>query len=229
MQDNIAFVFPAVCIAASVGAAVWYCWTLFHGMRRRSEIAGWALGKDYSFSRDDFEDLTTRYGWFDEIQTRQECCAVNVVSGTFGGRAFKIFDFHLIARSNSGLKRTAASMTVLITDTRLAFPPIRIRPERMSDRLAGAAGFEDIDFESHEFSRQFYVQSPDRKFAYDLIHPRMMEYLLEHKGPRLEIIGGSLLAITGTEWTCSECEHVLVFVAGFLELVPEYLRQCHSI
>ncbi|MCC6483970.1 MAG: hypothetical protein IT209_03905 [Armatimonadetes bacterium] len=228
MPDNPALSFTTLYAAAVVCAAMWYGWSIVQAMRRRTEIAGWALASGYSYSRDDFDNLPVNYGWFSELQTRQECYASNVVSGKYGERSFRVFDFNLVARSNSGLKRTTASMTVLIMDAQVAFPPMRIRPERTTDRLAGAAGFDDIDFESHEFSQQFYVQCSDRKFAYDLIHPRMMEYLLEHKGPRLELAAGSVLAITGTLWTSRECERVLEFAAGFFELIPEYLMQCHS-
>jgi hypothetical protein len=50
-------------------------------------------------------------------------------------------------------------------------------------------GFGDIDFESIEFSKAFCVRSRDRKFAYDICHTRMMEYLLAHRDLSLEIEG----------------------------------------
>ena len=54
------------------------------------------------------------------------------------------------------------------------------------------ANFDDIDFESDEFSRKFYVQSSDRKFAYDVLHPRMMEFLLQTTPPMIDVEGGAL-------------------------------------
>lgn len=39
----------------------------------------------------------------------------------------------------------------------------------------------DIDLESIEFSDAFVIKSADRRFAYDICHTQMMEYLLEHR------------------------------------------------
>jgi hypothetical protein len=40
----------------------------------------------------------------------------------------------------------------------------------------------DIDFESEEFNRLFYVQSPDKRFATALIDAGMLDFLLSTKG-----------------------------------------------
>ena len=45
-------------------------------------------------------------------------------------------------------------------------------------------GHDDIDFESAEFSRNFYVKSSDRKWAFDILHARAMEFLLAEDGAR---------------------------------------------
>src|SRR5204862_1433100 len=57
-------------------------------------------------------------------------------------------------------------------------PDLLIRPEGFFDKLAAMIGFSDINFESAEFSRRFLVKSSDKKFAYDVIDPRMMDFLL---------------------------------------------------
>ncbi|MEZ5191462.1 MAG: DUF3137 domain-containing protein [Nocardioides sp.] len=38
----------------------------------------------------------------------------------------------------------------------------------------------DIELESEDFNRAFTVTCSDRKFASDVLHPRMMEFLLAH-------------------------------------------------
>ena len=57
-------------------------------------------------------------------------------------------------------------------------PNLLIRREGIGDKLVGGIGFDDIDFESEEFSRAFWVKSENGKYAYDVIHPQMMEFLL---------------------------------------------------
>ena len=58
-------------------------------------------------------------------------------------------------------------------------PDVLLRREGLFDRMAGALGFDDIDFESVEFSRRFHVKSSDKRFAYDLIDAGMMQFLLQ--------------------------------------------------
>ena len=60
-------------------------------------------------------------------------------------------------------------------------PDLLIRPEGFFDKVAGAFGFDDIDFESEEFSRAFFVKSSDKRFAYDVLHPRMLELLMAER------------------------------------------------
>lgn len=72
-------------------------------------------------------------------------------------------------------------------------PAVAIRGENLMDRLAGALGWDDIDFESVEFSRRFHVKSEDKRFAYDLIDARVMEHFLAASpAPDLELAGVDL-------------------------------------
>ena len=77
------------------------------------------------------------------------------------------------------------------------------------DKIAGALGFHDINFESSEFSRKFHIKCADKKFAYDVIHPRMMEFLLAaaQRGDiePVMIYGGCCLMTDGrTTWKADE-------------------------
>lgn len=72
-------------------------------------------------------------------------------------------------------------------------PAVAIRRENLMDKLAGALGWDDIDFESVEFSRTFHVKGEDKRFAYDLIDARIMEHFLAASpAPNLELAGDSL-------------------------------------
>ena len=70
------------------------------------------------------------------------------------------------------------------------FPKVTIGPQNLSARLAAAFGVGgEIKFESAEFSQRFCVQSADRKFAYDVCSPQMMDYLLANRDLDVEIQG----------------------------------------
>lgn len=92
-------------------------------------------------------------------------------------------------------KRTAHAPVALATVGSLAMPGVEIRPEGLRDRLAAAAGWDDIDFESVEFSRRFHVKSQDKRFAFELIDPRMIEAFLGMPGSLHAAVGGPWLAV----------------------------------
>ena len=54
-------------------------------------------------------------------------------------------------------------------------------------------GADDIDFESARFSERFHVKSPDRKWAYDVIHTKTMERLLRSRVFRIKMVGPHIM------------------------------------
>ena len=97
-------------------------------------------------------------------------------------------------------------------------------PGGVFDKVKGAFGFDDIDFESEEFSRRFWVQSSDKRFAYDVLHPRMMEFLLRELDSAIDLEGGAICVADGSSrWEPSSFRSQLDFVVKFCELWPRHL------
>ena len=69
-------------------------------------------------------------------------------------------------------------------------PPLSVDPENFLDRFVGRLSGNDIDMESEEFNRAFTVSCPDRKFASDVLHPQLMEFLLAAPAARLAVRAG---------------------------------------
>jgi hypothetical protein len=104
-------------------------------------------------------------------------------------------------------------------------PDLFIRPEGLLDKIAGAIGFDDIDFESEEFSSRFHVSSNDKRFAYDVLHPRMMEFLLDIEPPPIALASGSLLMTRGnTEWDQETFRAHLRWSREFFSRWPDHVR-----
>jgi hypothetical protein len=103
-------------------------------------------------------------------------------------------------------------------------PGLFIRPEGFFDKIKRAMGFDDIDFESAEFSKRFYVTSTDKRFAYDVIHPAMMEFLLDRDPPAIDVEQGCCCLGAGNEtWTAEEFRANLACAQRFFELWPKHL------
>ena len=68
-----------------------------------------------------------------------------------------------------------------------SFPELVISREGFFSKVAQWFGCDDIDFESAEFSKKFVVRCADKKFAYDICNPQMIDYLLDHQDLQVEI------------------------------------------
>jgi len=106
----------------------------------------------------------------------------------------------------------------------VGLPELLIRRENLGDKLIGGIGFDDIDFESEEFSRAFWVKGGNKKFAYDVIHPGMMEFLLEGPTPRMEIVHDVCLILEGWgRWDPETFDGAPGWFQAFLERWPDHL------
>ena len=116
-------------------------------------------------------------------------------------------------------------LLVALPDIHRPLPCTLVRPEGLSDRLESALGFDDIDFESVEFSDAFYVTSDDKRFAYGLLDPRMMQFFLDTRPGMLELKRRHLCLGNGEKkWTPAEFEARLRWCGQFLEHWPRQLR-----
>ncbi|CAI9399598.1 hypothetical protein [Aestuariimicrobium sp. T2.26MG-19.2B] len=79
------------------------------------------------------------------------------------------------------------------------------------------------EFESVDFNERFTVRAPDARFAHDIFHPRMMEWMLKVNPPPFEGADGRL-TIT-CEHTVESMETARLFLLAFFGRVPRYVWQ----
>lgn len=198
--------------------------------KRRGEMRALASSLGCSFHADD-DGRGSAHEHFDVFDQGHSRRFYNTMTGsvTVGDDTYSVRggDFLYKVTSGAGKNRRTHTYRFSYWVVHLAWPTcpaVRIRPENLFDKLAGALGFDDIDFESEEFSRRFHVKSNDKKFAYDLIDPRMMEFLLPRLTTTLELEHGKLLLATGSDtWTGEQFKRQLAFAGEFLKRWPEHL------
>lgn len=123
--------------------------------------------------------------------------------------------------------RTTTTTTVPIAALSVpaGFSRLSLRAQHMFDSLAGALGFPDIEFESEEFNRKYHVSGKDRKFASDVIHSGLMEFLCRLRPHRWEL-GEQYIAILGLPISSPAlCAAVLDELLAFWRLVPHFVLQ----
>lgn len=201
--------------------------------KRRDALAalagrlGWRFNPAHDRGHDD------RYRQFSIFRQGHSRSAYNTLEGeiTIADRVYRgrMGDFtYKVTRSNGKTTSTTTyRFSYLILHPPFAvLPELRIRPEGVLDKLAGALGFDDIDFESSEFSRRFHVKCSDKRFAYDVINPRMMEFLLASSGFVVEVDGGCCCLSDGrARWRPEAFEMNLSWLGRFFEHWPDFLLE----
>ncbi len=147
----------------------------------------------------------------------------NLVCGERNGAAWYAFDYQYTV--GSGKEKSTRYYTAVATRQAMIFPVTTIRPETLADRMGAIVGIHDIQFESEEFNNRYNVTSESQRFAYDLIHPQMMEYLMASRGRHLQLGGFYLLYADPGVTAPTEILAAIQDMEGLLALVPEFVRQ----
>ncbi|MBI1369188.1 MAG: hypothetical protein GC162_11115 [Planctomycetes bacterium] len=203
-----------VLVVGTLGGAI-VSVVIFRRQRSRSRmVAYWARRRGLAFDAAQNQDL------LDDCQFRilrrsRQSYAWNVCSGTFGPRPLIAMDVF------SNNQRFSA----LIIRTPFDFKPLLVRPNESLDIVAELAGWEDIHFESAEFSRKYHVRADDRKWAYDVLHPRAIEFILKHAPYHVEFQGRSAAVHQNCEWRLEQFDEAVSYLNNLLNMLPNYVLE----
>ena len=210
-----------VAVAASIGIAIW---NSRMKDKRRQEMAGWAQANGLEFLPEKDHSVWLRYQLFKCLQRGEDYYAYNIAQGTSGQRATCGFDYHYETHSSDskGNRQTHHHyFSALVVDAGFLLKPLYIRPESFFDKVAEFVGFEDINFESTEFSQKFFVKSPDRRWAYDVINQKTMEMMLVYCRFHIEFQGTQVMVYHDNRtFTLGEFSSALKVVTEMLDNLP---------
>lgn len=202
-----------------IGVVAYFAWQA--EKRRREEFGIWASQNGWSYSHQRDRTIRMRYGFLDRLQVGHSRMGYNLLKGEWRGFPAAAFTFRY--KTGSGKNESTHHFSVALIHIEQPFEEVRIHPENVLSRFGQALGFQDIDFESVEFSNAFTVRSKDRKLAYDFCHTGMMEFLLQHRQTAIELEGDTLALFQTRQLSAAELEPMLNHLAGIRELMPEYL------
>ena len=194
--------------------------------KRREALAQLAARLGLRFDPEEDYALPERFPFLERLQQGSRRYAFNTLSGNYGGHEVLVFDYHYETYThNSKGGRTTHhhyfSFFMLLLPR--SCPEVTIVREGWGSKLAQALGYDDIDFESAEFSRRFCVRSRDKRFAYDVCHPRMIDYLLANPDLSVEIDDRVLAIGFATRLAPEAIESNLQRLHALRELLPGYL------
>jgi hypothetical protein len=210
------FILLIILVAGAVIA-----FAIYSSAKRRKELAAWARARGLSFSREKIRGMDDRYPEFKCLRRGRSRYAFNVMTGALRGVPVTAFDYRYV--TGSGKNRRVHHFSAIIVHSSLPLKPLFIRREHAFDRVTEFLGWDDIDFESAEFSRKFYVTSPDKRWAFDVIHQQMMEYLLAAPSYSLQFDTGNVIAWKSSRFRGRDFDEAFGLIKGMLDRLPEYL------
>jgi hypothetical protein len=189
--------------------------------QRRKDLAALARKLNLQFSPNSDFKLAQKFsilGWLRRGEARY---AYNVFHGNHLECPVTIFDYHFSTPGDKG--GYDYYWSAFVVETNANVPDLMISHENLESRFAEALGESHVAFESTAFSHTFRVRSADKKFAYDICHPRMMEYLLANKDLTIEI-HDTAIALLFEDWLRPQkVEFNLSRLIEIRKLLPDYL------
>lgn len=221
-----------VIVLASIGAAK-------REKERKDALAQWAAANGFSYYEKDPYDLDGRYKGVGEIGTGHNRYAFEVLqrSDPVGASIFRYHyqttETRTVTHTDSDGRTSTRTETYeqdhwkayLIVELGSTFPDLAIRPEHWGDKVAGFMGFDDIDFESEQFSSRYFVKSTDRAFAYAVLHPQMMEWMLDQRFSATLKEALFVIDMTSGTFDAKACAAAWTGAAGFINRIPAFVWQ----
>ncbi len=196
--------------------------------KRRQELAAWAVRRDLTFTSEKEYGWDDRFGDIECLSKGKDRFAHNISRGQWSGLNACFFDYHYKTESTNskgGKSSHHHNFSAVIIDSPIPLKRMFIRPEGFFDKITQFFGYDDIDFESAEFSRKFYVKSADRKWAYDVIHQGTMDFMLKRPAFTLTFSTGNIIAYRSKRFSPDEFESAADLITGILDRLPDYVVQ----
>ncbi|RMH04166.1 MAG: hypothetical protein D6702_03800 [Planctomycetota bacterium] len=205
--------------ALVVGLGLWWSWK--QARIRGEEYRAFAAEHGWTYIQKRDRGLARTHRALDRLRVGSNRYGYDHAWGEWGGYPAESFNFHY--QTGSGKSTHHHYLSVVMIRLEREFPELRIHPEGIFQKIGQAIGFQDIDFESVEFSKRFEVKCRNKKFAYDFCHTRMMEYLLRHPETAIELEGRVLVSYGRGNLRASELPARLEALLEIRRLMPEYL------
>lgn len=191
LGDVVPHLWVIAVIAAAIGGALW-AWRALVAHRHSRELREFALqyGWDYARHAVGYATRFSGYPFGVGTKRRQE----NLISGVFGERRCATFTHHFEHRTSDD-SSIEQDFQITLTELDIPLPRLDLVPESFGSRAWQFLGGSDIDLESAAFNRAWRVLCADRRYAVDVLDPRMMERLLQPDalGYAIRIDGGAVL------------------------------------
>lgn len=192
---------------------------------RREALAGFAAAREWTYREADPSLVDRFHG--SPFGTGSGRRATNCLYGRHNGRAMVAFDYHYTTSSGSGDDRRSSShsYSVVALNLGVQVPALAVSPEGAVGRFFGRLTNRDIQLGSPAFDHAFTVTSDDRRFAADVLHPQMVQLLLQWPALGWRFEGDSMVVINRGTHAPVQVDATLAVMDAVLAHVPEAVWQ----
>lgn len=146
--------------------------------RRAAKARAWA--ERHGFAYREFDGGLLELVSFDPFDKNRGRRVQNVLRGEHRGEPVLIFEYE---EGQGNEKRKYRRWQVVAVPLPKPVPMLDVAEETKATR----ALVKDIEFENQAFNDRFRIRSTDRRFAFDVVHARTMEWMLTD--PRVRELG----------------------------------------
>ncbi|ACQ82026.1 conserved hypothetical protein [Beutenbergia cavernae DSM 12333] len=194
--------------------------------KRREALQAWAHSRGWTFTQN-VPQLVGRWKG-PPFGTGSGRKAYNALTGVVQGRQVVSFGYQYTVQS--GKNSTTYQFHVVALSLPVPLSWLQLRPEGFGTSVAKFFGGQDIEFESIAFNERWRVEGPAGKYAYDVVHPRLMERLLwpDALGLNIRIEGSDILVWASGHQDVRQIDRYLVVLDAIVDSIPRFVWQAHG-
>ncbi|MDN4491665.1 hypothetical protein QQX13_12555 [Demequina sp. SYSU T00068] len=155
----------------------------------------------------------------------------HILRGTYGGMRCATFTHAFEDRVAGREERTTPQLfQVTLAELPVNLPWLEIVPENAWHHAAQALGGMDVEVESHAFNQRWRVRAADRRYAHDVVDPRMIERLLDFdvEGCSIRIEGGAVMLWQPGRDGVGSLARRLGAVTGIARRIPDHVLRSYT-
>lgn len=220
---------PTFVVLAIIAVAILAIISWIEEQKRRRGIIEWAERRGFTFDPGPNHMIESLLPTLAAIRRGDNRYAYDLIFGEVSGHKWVGCHYHYqtTTHGSKGQKQTHHHhFSLAAIHVPIHLKTLDIRPESLLDKFATFFGAEDINFESAEFSRKYHVSSEDRRYAFDVLHARMIDYLLTKPTYSYHYGVNHIVMYKGAKFTQAEFDDAVEILDQLLNGLPDYfIRQ----
>ena len=161
--------------------------------KRKEAVLAVATELGLEFFQDGSSELQDQLSAFKLFNSGRAKKLTKLIRGDSDEVRISIFDYQYTTGHGKQSKTHYQSVASLQSNA-LRITDFLIRPEGIWDKVGGAMGFQDIDFDSHpNFSKMFVLQGSNEEAVRAMFKPAILEYFEGKKGISVEAQPGTII------------------------------------